>query len=74
MSARPIHANMQGKQLCLWAPHNDNNVEVMWDVYSIGTGNPAEDRRGRELPMYAYIDTVHDGPFVWHVFAMEAPR
>lgn len=66
-SAKPLSAQLQGDQLCLWAEVEDEwnpGKEVVISI--VGTGHP--------IPPGAvnYLGTVQQGPFVWHVYANTA--
>lgn len=61
--ARPIKAGKQ-EGLVLWAIVDPASPQANYRVDIVPTGKePPEDK--------LYVDTVFDGPFVWHVFIRE---
>ncbi len=59
-----LSANMQNGWLCVWALV-DPDMPLVDHLFSVlGTGHPVDamDEQG------AFIGTVFDGPYVWHVF------
>lgn len=50
-------------ELCIWALVNTEKVKVSTLITISGTGRPLP--KDRKL---AYLDTVFDGQFVWHVW------
>lgn len=60
-SAQIIDVGMQGRSLCLWAIVEPHVSPVNREISVYGTGHQLGDD-------VEYIGTVHDGPFVWHVF------
>jgi hypothetical protein len=52
----------------LWALVDTNNLIVKRRICVFGTGHPIP----QAYTTAYYIDTVFDGPYVWHVF--EAPN
>lgn len=62
--AHILCVKMKNGVLTMWAQVNPTFTKRYYQVLIVGTGNPApEPERGQ------YIDSVFDGPFVWHVFA-----
>lgn len=65
-----VHVGVDpGGNLCAWAvvwPNKFNPIPR--DVAVVGTGEPFP------AGEWSYLDTVHDGPFVWHVFVGKALR
>ena len=51
--------------LCVWAIVNPDSEKVEITIDLIGTGWPLEDNFFIES---FYIDTINDGPYVWHAF------
>ena len=49
-------------RLVLWAIVNTEHPKVPYTIYCRGTGRPMPEQAGK------YMDSVMDGPFVWHVF------
>ncbi len=60
--ARLLTAQMQGDALRLWAIVNPDNPPEHRTFLISGTGNPFPEGTA------AYIATVQQGPFVWHIF------
>ena len=61
--AKPLTAQMQSGELCIWVQFEDARpLDELhtFDVY--GTGHILRDDPG------TYIATVQDGPFVWHIY------
>lgn len=66
--ARFLSAGVQAGQIVAWALVNPHAPDEVWTVLVIGTGNPIPPD---SLTGMAYLTTVQDGPFVWHVFVPE---
>ncbi len=60
--ARLLTAQMQGDALRLWAIVNPDHPTEGRTILISGTGNPFPEGT------VAYIATVQQGPFVWHIF------
>lgn len=63
--ASVLKAGMQNGGLYIWAlvdPNEKTHIEKTFEV--IGTGHPFE-HNGLK---YRFIDTIFDGPFVWHIW------
>lgn len=67
--ARILSAQMQLGRLCLWAAVETANKPSARSIWVYGTGNPAFGMPGKR-----HIETVQDGPLVWHVFESELPE
>jgi hypothetical protein len=63
IGAEPLHVAMQDGVLCLWALVDPDCSHVLRPFYVTGTGNPAP-----APPVANYIGSVHQSPFVWHVW------
>ena len=58
-----LTCQLQRGEFCVWALVNPEVTELnTWDVRVLGTGQDF-DSVG-----WAYLSTVQDGPFVWHIF------
>ena len=57
-----IHAAMQGGELCIWAIVDPKASLASRKFIAIGTGQILPDHQ------LTHITTVHDRPYVWHVF------
>lgn len=55
-------------ELCVWATHNDNAKTVKRNIYCIGTGWPLDDIIPKDEFHFQFLNTVKEGPYVWHVF------
>lgn len=64
--AKPLHFNMQGERLCLWALVDPLAHQAQYAFRMVGTGQYVE--AGGE-----YINTLlmHGGQLVFHFFAMD---
>jgi len=51
--------------LCLWALVDTAEPMATRTIFIVGTGFPIADN----IPMF-FLDTVKNGPFMWHVFYM----
>lgn len=61
--ARILTIGYQGQALCLWA-EIDDSAPFERRVFSVfGTGHLMPDN----VPL-AFIDTVFEGPYVWHIY------
>ncbi len=60
--ARILHVAQQAGESCAWAIVDDTAPMVPRRLVTYGTGwtMPAEPGK--------YLGTVHDGPYVWHIF------
>ena len=56
-------------QLCLWAAVNTEQEMVPVTFLKIGPGWPLDELL--EKYNMSYVDSVNDGPFVWHIFRIE---
>jgi hypothetical protein len=63
LGAKVLSAKMQDQRLCLWAMVDPNEQRIRMPIEIIGTGHKTSNCCSRE-----FIDTVIDGPFVWHIF------
>jgi hypothetical protein len=61
----PLHVGMQNEVLCLWAAVDPTSATIKRTFAIVGTGWPLVRHLGNNA---RYIGTVHDKPFVWHVF------
>lgn len=61
--AKILSAQMQGRDLQLWALITEAADEVEREFLILGTGVPFVGPCSVK-----FIDTVQEGPFVWHVF------
>lgn len=61
-----ISVAVQYRQICMWAVVDPGKPATARNIEIIGTGNPTMplDKTHRR----AFIGTVFQGPFVWHVF------
>ena len=50
--------------LCIWALVTPENKKVDIDITLVGPGWPLE----INTEIITYIDTINDGPYVWHAF------
>lgn len=60
-----LKAGMQSGGLYIWAlvdPNETTKVERTFEI--VGTGHSFDYERLK----YTFIDTIFDGPFVWHIF------
>lgn len=64
-----LHVAMQGRNVCVWAIHDDDNRLQRKVFHVVGTGMALPKYFGVEHHAAIYIGTVQSGPFVWHVFA-----
>jgi hypothetical protein len=67
---RWLSAQMQNGRLCVWATVDPNQPDESHLIRIIGTGNPFPAAAQSGM---VFVGTVQDAPFVWHVFAPEAP-
>lgn len=68
--AKPLAARMQNRTLCVWY-ETDNRLDAVGlvrRVRVVGTGESAPARFESD-----YVETVLDGPYVWHVY-LDAPE
>lgn len=56
----------QGEQLTLWAKVDTSNIDMPISLKIVPTGGHIPSREKLD-----YIDTVFQGPFVWHVFKVK---
>ena len=61
--ADPFTAQFQGEQLCVWAAIDTEEELEDREFRIIGTGEPL-DLSG----VFRFLNTVQQGPFVWHIF------
>lgn len=66
--AQVLKVAMQGDVLTAWALVDTAAEPAPREFLVFGTGNPCEIPTHRP---YAYIDSVFDSPFVWHVWCAE---
>ncbi len=59
-----LSAQIQDDQLCLWALVTPNAPMENLPVAIVGTGHPFD----YIWEKWEYLNTVQDGPLVWHVF------
>jgi hypothetical protein len=59
--AKILSVQMQGNELCIWAMVWDDNPDVVRTFVVRSTGEPLRD-------VEAYVGTVQNPPYVWHVF------
>lgn len=59
-----LRIDRQYDDLCLWALGFPDSPSVPVIIYMIGTGHPVSE----EVKAENYINTVFDGPFVFHFF------
>lgn len=60
-----LKAGMQNGGLYIWVlvdPNEQTHTEREFEV--IGTGHPFE----HEYLKHRFVDTIFDGPFVWHIW------
>jgi hypothetical protein len=60
-NADPLHFDMQGSNLCLWALVNPEEPEMLFRFRMAGTGHPIE-------TCGAYINTMKVNGLVFHFF------
>lgn len=58
-----LSAKMQQGSVCLWAEVENTNKVTPRTIEIHGTGNMISMKDNR-----AFIDTVQDGQFVWHIY------
>lgn len=58
-----LTVQMQGEVICLWAVVNPKAREIPVKFMIVGTGN-----HGPNFEGLAYVGTVQERQFVWHVF------
>lgn len=63
-AAHILSVAMQGGKICTWAMVDTEKPKRNIAFIICGTGNPMPD----DIPFPLYVGTVHDGPFVWHIF------
>ena len=56
-------------QLCIWACVDTEADTENIKIWKIGTGWPLNDML--EKYKVSYIDSVNEGPYVWHIFKLE---
>ncbi len=66
--AKPISVGMQSGWPKLWAIVDVDEMPEPRAFYMLGTGHPMPDRLG------AFVGTLFDGAYVWHVFEEEYMR
>ena len=54
-------------RLCVWATINEKEDMIYKNIYCIGTGWPLHEIIDKDSPYY-FIDTVKNGPYMWHIF------
>ena len=60
-----LRAGTQGDTMFIWALIDPNEKEhIEREFIVVGTGHPFE----YEYLKHRFVDTVFDGPFVWHIF------
>ena len=52
---------------CVWALVETDNEKVDFDITLVGTGWPLD----INPEIATYIDTIVDGPYVWHAFEVK---
>lgn len=62
--AKILTVKLKGADLCVWAVVDREAPTVTHTFHIIGTGWISTD----ELPVSAYLGTVQELAFVWHVF------
>lgn len=62
---KPIAAAMQGEDPMVWYETGEDNDR--WSLRVVPTGNVVPEE-------YDYLDTLHDGPFVWHVYVQNVTQ
>ena len=61
--AKILSTNIQDDTICIWAEVDpDATVNEVRNILTLATGQEISTRRQRK-----FIDTVMDGPYVWHV-------
>lgn len=63
--AKILSVQKQGFHVCLWAMVNTEQPLETRHIEILGTGNPISEGVGVSR---TFIDTVQDGPLVWHIF------
>lgn len=60
-----LKAGMQNGIMCIWVLVDNNELDASERNFEIiGTGHPFE----YDYLDYRFVNTVFDGPFVWHIF------
>ena len=68
-----LHVHMQGGMPAIWALVDvDSKPYKLRHFHIAGTGQPIPEEID-ELMTPLYIGTVHQEPFVWHVFEVSKP-
>jgi hypothetical protein len=70
--AKLLSVMLQYKALYVWARVDPSGPLVERTFYVVGTGNPLPDEDAVWDP--AYLGSVIDDPFVWHVFVGSMER
>ena len=63
--ARFLKIGAQGQNIMLWALVDPSVRTEQYEFVLKGTGHPAEDIVGNG---YTFLDTVFQGPDVWHIW------
>lgn len=61
--ARILHAGMQFRDICVWYVCDPASSLTDRTFIVYGTGHEM-----KEDEYYRHVNTIQDGPFVWHVF------
>ena len=69
--ARILAVKSQGERIYVWIEYDESAPNVSVDVIPFGTGWELPDEL---LAGMNYIDTVVDGPYVWHYYWRLTPE
>lgn len=67
LGSKPLCVKLQNGSPVMWILKSNEPISEVREFIIVGTGHPIPDRLNIE-----YIDTVLDGPMVWHILEVKS--